>query len=148
MDTKKGVDYLQEILHKAKFNSIAIHGDKSQYFRQKAIRSFSQNEVKILIATDVASRGIDFPNVSHVFNFDMPTNIDDYIHRIGRSGRCGNKGKAISFISEESKPIADNLLKLLKKHNQTVPEWFANFCKIYPKKEGKKYFNLSKSIQY
>lgn len=90
-----------------------------------------QNVVKI-ITTVVPSRGIDFPNVSHVFNFDMPTNFDDYIHRIGRSGISGNKGKAISFISEESKPIADNMLKLLKKHNQNVPEWFTNFCKIYP----------------
>ncbi len=77
----------------------------------------------------MASRGIDFPNVAFVFNFDMPTNIDDYIHRIGRSGRCGNKGKAISFIDEKCTPMAEDLQKLLKKHHQNVPHWFADFCK-------------------
>jgi ATP-dependent RNA helicase DDX3X len=105
--------------------------------RQKAIRLFSTGQTNILIATDVASRGIDFPNVSYVFNFDMPTNIDDYIHRIGRCGRCGNKGKAISFIDEKCTPMAEDLLKLLKKHNQYVPEWFNDFCRYKPKKTCK-----------
>jgi ATP-dependent RNA helicase DDX3X len=95
---------------------------------------FSTGEIPILIATDVASRGIDFPNVAYVFNFDMPTNIDDYIHRIGRCGRCGNKGKAIAFVDNKCIPIAEDLEKLLNKHKQNVPRWFTEFCKYNPKK--------------
>lgn len=76
-----------------------------------------------MIATDVASRGLDFPNVPYVFNFDLPTNIGDYIHRIGRTGRCGNKGTAISFINENCK-ITKDLHRLLLKSNQVIPDWF------------------------
>jgi ATP-dependent RNA helicase DDX3X len=71
----------------------------------------------------VASRGLDFPNVPYVINYDLPSNIDDYIHRIGRTGRCGNEGTAISFINENCR-ITKDLYKLLKKSNQTLPEWF------------------------
>lgn len=122
---------------------IAIHGDKVQNKRQEAINKFSNGEVPILIATDVASRGLDFPHVSYVFNFDMPTNIDDYIHRIGRTGRCGNKGTAVSFISDKNKPIIKDLYSVLVKMKQNIPEWFEaiyqknlneNFSSNYSKK--------------
>ena len=143
MDTKRGVDGLNNFLIKANYNSISIHGDKHQTKRLEAINKFKNGDVPILIATDVASRGIDFPNVSYVFNFDMPTNIDDYIHRIGRTGRCGNKGKAVSFISDNSKPILKDLNKLLIKLNQTIPEWFTEFVR---KNENDKFNNCKHNI--
>ena len=77
-----------------------------------------------MIATDVASRGLDFPSVSYVFNFEMPTNIEDYVHRIGRTGRVGNTGVAISFINERNKPIIKDLYSLMSKLNQEIPSWF------------------------
>ena len=79
------------------------------------------------MATDVASRGLDFPNVSYVFNFDMPKNIEDYIHRIGRTGRVGNKGKAISFYNNNNKQIGQALVNELKKSNQKIPEFLEEF---------------------
>jgi len=91
--------------------------------KQNAINAFSKGQIPILIATDVASRGLDFPNVPYVINYDLPSNIDDYIHRIGRTGRCGNQGTAISFINENCR-ITTDLYKLLKKSNQILPDWF------------------------
>jgi ATP-dependent RNA helicase DDX3X len=126
LETKKGVDQLNYFLNKANYNTIAIHGDKTQIKRLEAIKQFTNGEIPILIATDVASRGLDFPNVSYVFNYDMPNNIDDYIHRIGRTGRCGNKGTSISFISEKSKPIIKDLHKLLVKLKKDIPDWLEN----------------------
>ncbi len=120
---------MNAFLNKANYNAISIHGDKNQQRRTEAISKFKSGDVPILIATDVASRGIDFPNVSYVFNFEMPTNIDDYIHRIGRTGRCGNKGNAVSFITEKNKPIIKDLLKILQKQNQSVPDWFEEFAR-------------------
>ncbi|MDP3245065.1 MAG: C-terminal helicase domain-containing protein, partial [bacterium] len=75
-----------------------IHGNKSQGQRQKALESFKNNQVSVLLATDVASRGLDIPDVSHVINFDMPSTYDDYVHRIGRTGRANKKGIALTFI--------------------------------------------------
>ena len=95
--------------------------------RQEAIQYFSSGEVPILIATDVASRGLDFPSVSYVFNFDMPKNIEDYIHRIGRTGRVGNKGTAISFFNSKNASIARDLVGVLEKMNQEVPEFLLGY---------------------
>jgi len=94
-----------------------------------------------LIATDVASRGLDFPSVSYVFNYDMPTNIDDYVHRIGRTGRCGNTGVAISFISEKNKPIIKDLYLLLDRLKQEIPAWFSE---MYKKVKDEKTDNFMK----
>lgn len=124
MDTKRGVENLNAFLDKSNYNVIAIHGDKKQWQRQDAIRKFTSGEVPILIATDVASRGLDFPKVSYVFNFDMPKCIDDYVHRIGRTGRCGDKGIAISFINENNKSIVKGLYRILKDLKQNIPDFF------------------------
>jgi len=97
--TKHGVQKLADNLSKFDLKVEAIHGNKSQNQRQKALRNFKNNKVNILVATDVAARGIDVPNVSHVINFDQPSTYDDYIHRIGRTGRAGKLGKALTFIS-------------------------------------------------
>jgi len=127
LEKKKSVDKLENFLLSRNYNAIGIHGDKIQSERQKAIKKFSSGEIPILVATDVASRGLDFPNVSYVFNFDMPKNIEDYIHRIGRTGRVGNKGKAISFYNENNKQIGQTLVNELKKSGQKIPEFLEEF---------------------
>ncbi|MFI5240435.1 MAG: DEAD/DEAH box helicase [Candidatus Saccharimonadia bacterium] len=97
--TKWSVQRLSETLNKEGFRTEAIHGNKSQSQRARALASFKNGQVAILVATDVAARGLDIPNVSHVINFDIPTTYDDYVHRIGRTGRAGASGKALTFVT-------------------------------------------------
>ncbi len=96
--TKHGVERLSQILAERGFNAVSIHGNKNQSQRQRALNEFKNNQVQILVATDVAARGLDIPNVSHVVNYDVPENYSDYIHRIGRTGRANNAGKALTFV--------------------------------------------------
>jgi ATP-dependent RNA helicase RhlE len=96
--TKWGVQRLTETLNAQGLQSEAIHGNKSQPQRQRALNLFKNGQCRILVATDVAARGLDVPNVSHVINFDQPNNYEDYIHRIGRTGRAGNLGYALTFV--------------------------------------------------
>lgn len=96
--TKWGIEKLTSALLNRGFKAAAIHGNKSQGQRQRALAQFKQNEVTILLATDVASRGLDIENVTHVINYDAPESYDDYIHRIGRTGRAGKKGIALTFV--------------------------------------------------
>jgi superfamily II DNA/RNA helicase len=96
--TKHGVDKLSKVLAQRGIPAAAIHGNKSQSKRQHALGDFKQNRVKVLIATDVAARGLDIPKVSHVINFDIPGTYEDYVHRIGRTGRAGERGKALTFV--------------------------------------------------
>ena len=98
-ETKFGVQRLADSLTKDGIRAEAIHGNKSQPQRQRALQAFREGKARVLVATDVAARGIDIPNVSHVINFDQPSTYDDYIHRIGRTGRAGNVGKALTFVS-------------------------------------------------
>lgn len=97
-ETKYGVQKLADSLTKHGHTAEAIHGNKSQPQRQRALKAFKDNHAKVLVATDVAARGLDIPNVSHVINFDQPATYQDYIHRIGRTGRAGKPGKALTFI--------------------------------------------------
>lgn len=97
-ETKYGVQRLADTLTKNGHASEAIHGNKSQPQRQRALDKFKKNDVKVLVATDVAARGLDIPNVSHVINFDQPNTYDDYVHRIGRTGRGGARGVAYTFV--------------------------------------------------
>ena len=96
--TKHGVERLTKILTERGFKAESIHGNKNHAQRQRALSQFKDNHVQVLVATDVAARGLDIPNVSHVINFELPQTYDDYVHRIGRTGRGGNKGKALTFI--------------------------------------------------
>ena len=96
--TKYGVEKLSKALNKYGFNSVSIHGNKSHAQRQKALQDFKSERAPIMIATDVAARGLDIPKVSHVINFDQPNTYDDYVHRIGRTGRAGERGKALTFV--------------------------------------------------
>ncbi|MCD5396806.1 MAG: C-terminal helicase domain-containing protein [Candidatus Pacebacteria bacterium] len=96
--TKKGVEQLSKDLNKKGFKTDSIHGDKNQRQRERALLKFKKNEINILVATDVAARGIDVPDIAYVVNYSVPQTHDDYIHRIGRAGRAGKMGNAITFI--------------------------------------------------
>jgi ATP-dependent RNA helicase RhlE len=97
-ETKFGVQRLSDHLDRSGIPSAAIHGNKSQSQRQRALKAFKDNRVRVMVATDVAARGLDIPNVSHVINFDQPATYEDYVHRIGRTGRGSSTGKALTFI--------------------------------------------------
>jgi len=101
-ETKYGVQRLSDNLEKQGIASAAIHGNKSQSQRERALRAFKSDQAKVLVATDVAARGLDIPDVSHVINFDLPQSYDDYVHRIGRTGRGGKTGKALTFVQKRS----------------------------------------------
>lgn len=96
--TKHGVERLSKTLASRGFKVESIHGDKNHSKRQKALGLFKDNHVQVLVATDVAARGLDIADVSHVINYDLPATYEDYVHRIGRTGRGGKKGKALTFI--------------------------------------------------
>jgi superfamily II DNA/RNA helicase len=98
--TKRATDKLSKSLKDRGFKTASIHGDKTQAQRKKALESFKQNQINVLLATDVVARGIDIDNVSHVINYDMPQTHEDYIHRIGRTGRANKVGQALTFIEE------------------------------------------------
>ncbi|CAI0629183.1 unnamed protein product [Linum tenue] len=128
-ETKKGADALEYYLSMSGLPAIAIHGDKVQMERERALRSFKAGVTPILVATDVASRGLDIPNVSHVINFDLPKDIDDYVHRIGRTGRAGKSGLATAFFSDQNMSLAKPLVELMKESNQEVPPWLNEYAK-------------------
>jgi ATP-dependent RNA helicase RhlE len=96
--TKWGMQKLTDELVRRGIRAAVIHGNKSQGQRQKALEQFKTNQISVLLATDVASRGLDIPDVTHVINYDMPATYDDYVHRIGRTGRAGKKGIALTFV--------------------------------------------------
>lgn len=99
-ETKFGVQRLSDTIDKLGISSRAIHGNKSQGQRNRALADFKEAKARVLVATDVAARGLDIPNVSHVINFDTPQTYDDYVHRIGRTGRGGKSGSALTFIKK------------------------------------------------
>jgi superfamily II DNA/RNA helicase len=96
--TKHGVEKLMEELNRRGFRSVSIHGNKTHGNRQRALADFKSGKAQIMVATDVAARGLDIPDVSHVINYDLPGTYEDYVHRIGRTGRASKKGKALTFI--------------------------------------------------
>ncbi len=114
--TKYGVDKLEQTLLKNNYKVDSIHGDKTQLLRQEALHNFKSGEVNILIATDVAARGIDVKNVDAVINFDLPNISETYVHRIGRTARAGKTGMAYSFCSADEKDYVLSIQKLINKH--------------------------------
>lgn len=120
--TKHGVDKLENTLLKNDFKVASLHGDKTQSERQTALNKFKNNYVSILIATDVAARGIDIKNLDTVINFDIPNIPETYIHRIGRTGRAGENGGAISFCSADEKRYLAAIQKLMQKIIPVVTE--------------------------
>lgn len=137
VETKRGADNLEEFLYHQGFPTTSIHGDRTQDQREKALRSFKSGATPILVATAVAARGLDIPNVKHVINFDIPTDIDDYVHRIGRTGRAGNVGKATSFFNASNRNIAADLSSLLKEAKQEIPSFLNGYGSMYKGKGGR-----------
>lgn len=111
--TKHGANRLSKKLDQRGITSAAIHGDKSQGARTSALTGFKQGKVRVLVATDIAARGLDIPLLPHVINFDLPKVAEDYVHRIGRTGRAGASGEAISLVSAEDVPLVRGIEKLL-----------------------------------
>lgn len=123
--TKHGANQVSEMLAKHGFTSAAIHGNKSQNARQKALESFRAGEVRILVATDIAARGIDIDEISHVINFELPNVPEDYVHRIGRTARAGASGRAIAFCNPEERVDLKNIERLTGRTLEVVE--FADF---------------------
>jgi superfamily II DNA/RNA helicase len=123
VETKRGADDLERFLLSEYYPAISIHGDKSQNDREEALRLFRSSQKPILVATAVAARGLDISNVKFVVNFDLPTDIDEYVHRIGRTGRAGNSGEAISFFNEKNRNIAKGLYDIFMETQQEVPQF-------------------------
>lgn len=96
--------------------------------REYALRSFKSGQTPILVATDVAARGLDIPHVAHVVNFDLPNDIDDYVHRIGRTGRAGKSGIATAFFNDNNSSMAKSLADLMQESNQEVPAWLTRYA--------------------
>jgi ATP-dependent RNA helicase RhlE len=113
--TKHGANRLAEQLGKDGIETDAIHGNKSQGARTRALRRFKEMELQVLVATDIAARGIDIDALPHVVNYDLPHVAEDYVHRIGRTGRAGSTGEAISLVCREDKPLLQAIERLMKK---------------------------------
>ncbi|XP_006517587.1 ATP-dependent RNA helicase DDX4 isoform X3 [Mus musculus] len=124
VETKKKADFIATFLCQEKISTTSIHGDREQREREQALGDFRCGKCPVLVATSVAARGLDIENVQHVINFDLPSTIDEYVHRIGRTGRCGNTGRAISFFDTDSdNHLAQPLVKVLSDAQQDVPAW-------------------------
>ncbi len=113
--TKVRAERVHAALERMEIKSITIHGDKEQADRLKAMNQFKSGDTKVMIATDVSARGIDIPNVDYVINYDLPEQPENYVHRVGRTGRGTQKGLAVSFCSPEEKPILDQIQEYLDK---------------------------------
>ncbi len=116
--TKHGADKIAKALNRAQINADAIHGNKSQNARQKALNGFKAGQIRVLVATDIAARGIDVEELSYVINFDLPNVPETYVHRIGRTGRAGASGIALSFCDEEEREYLRDISKLIA---QSIP---------------------------
>jgi ATP-dependent RNA helicase RhlE len=120
--TKHGADNIVKVLKKASIKAEAIHGDKSQNARQRVLEQFKNKEIDILVATDIAARGIDIEQLPFVINFDIPNISETYVHRIGRTGRAGNSGLAISFCGKDEKPFWQDIEKLIRMKVKVVTD--------------------------
>ena len=137
--TKHGADKLVKILSRDDIHAAAIHGNKSQPQRTKALAGFKQNKIQVLVATDIAARGIDIEQLSHVINFDLPNVPEDYVHRIGRTGRAGASGIAISLVSADEIHQLQDIERLLKRKIERVEiEGFEAQHVVPEKASGKK----------
>lgn len=120
--TKGGANNVAKFLQKNNITAEAIHGDKSQNARQRALNNFKDKEIDFLVATDVASRGIDIDLLPYVINYELPNVPETYVHRIGRTGRAGNEGMAISFCGKDEKPYLQDIEKLIRKKIKVVED--------------------------
>lgn len=129
VETKRMADSLSDYLINQGFPATSIHGDRTQRERERALEMFRTGRCPILVATAVAARGLDIPNVKHVVNYDLPTDIDDYVHRIGRTGRAGNTGISTAFFNRGNRGVVRDLIDLLKEANQEVPGFLESIAR-------------------
>jgi ATP-dependent RNA helicase DDX3X len=129
VETKRMADSLSDYLINQGFPATSIHGDRTQRERERALEMFRTGRCPILVATAVAARGLDIPNVKHVVNYDLPTDIDDYVHRIGRTGRAGNTGISTAFFNRGNRGVVRELIDLLKEANQEVPGFLESIAR-------------------
>nr|AEO36953.1 vasa [Oreochromis aureus] len=129
VETKRQADFIATILCQEKFPTTSIHGDREQWQRKQALGDFRSGKCSVLVATSVGARGLDIPDVQYVVNFDLPNNIHEYVHRIGRTGRCGNTGRAVSFYDPGADcELARSLVTILSKAQLEVPSWLEEFA--------------------
>uniref|UniRef100_A0A452J4T6 RNA helicase n=1 Tax=Gopherus agassizii TaxID=38772 RepID=A0A452J4T6_9SAUR len=119
----------------------SLHGNREQCDREQALDDFKKGKVRILIATDLASRGLDVQDITHVFNFDFPRNIEEYVHRVGRTGRAGRTGEAVTLVTRNDWRIASELISILERANQAVPEELISMAERF------KQFQMTKEIK-
>lgn len=124
VEMKRKADFIAAFLSENNYPTTSIHGDRLQSQREEALADFKSGKMSILVATAVAARGLDIKNITHVVNYDLPKSIDEYVHRIGRTGRVGNRGRATSFFdSEDDGPLRSDLIRILKQAGKPVPDW-------------------------
>ena len=138
--TKHGADRIVKNLRKKNIQASAIHGDKSQNQRQNALKSFKDLQIRVLVATDIAARGIDIDKLSFVLNYDIPNESETYVHRIGRCGRAGENGVAISICEPEENIYAKSIEKLIQQKIETVH--------IHPFVQTEKPMNLQQKKEF
>ncbi|KAK7205555.1 ATP-dependent rna helicase [Myxozyma melibiosi] len=143
---KKEAARVEQTLQRRGYNVAAIHGDLSQIQRQTALENFKNGSCPLLLATDVAARGLDIPAVKLVINLTFPLTAEDYVHRIGRTGRAGQTGKAITFFTEHEKHLSGALINVLRSADQPVPEELLKFGGHTKKKEHSAYGAFYKDI--
>uniref|UniRef100_A0A672GDK7 RNA helicase n=1 Tax=Salarias fasciatus TaxID=181472 RepID=A0A672GDK7_SALFA len=111
----------------------SLHGDRDQHDREEALQEFKESRVRILVATDLASRGLDVHDITHVFNYDFPRNIEEYVHRVGRTGRAGRSGAAVTLVTRQDWRMASELIPILERSGQDIPEELVLMAERYEK---------------
>lgn len=118
-------------------NCTSLHGDREQADREQALEDIKSGDVRILIATDVASRGLDIEDITHVVNYDFPRNIEEYVHRVGRTGRAGRSGISLSFFTRSDWAVASELIKILEEAEQDVPDEIRSMAERFTAKKDR-----------
>ncbi|KAF0921560.1 hypothetical protein E2562_009761 [Oryza meyeriana var. granulata] len=144
---KKEATRVETMLQRRGWSAVSVHGDKAQHDRTKALSLFKEGTCPLMIATDVASRGLDIPDVEVVINYSYPLTTEDYVHRIGRTGRAGKKGVAHTFFTQENKGLAGELVNVLREAGQVVPPALTKFGTHVKKKESQVYGSHFKEIK-
>ncbi|VDN84047.1 unnamed protein product [Brugia pahangi] len=137
---KRTADWLTRLIRKKGYPALSLHGDKSQTERNFVMNDFKNGECSILVATDVAARGLDVNDIKYVINFDCPKNIEDYIHRIGRTARHDKTGTSYTLCTRSDAPIVNELVSVLKEAKQTVPSDLLDLVSRHPTKSSRKRF--------
>lgn len=127
--TKAMCDELATVLRDSGVLCVAIHGDKEQWERERALNNLKMSKIKLLVATDVAARGLDIKGITLIVNYTLPTNTEDYVHRIGRTGRAGQKGYAVSLVSKRDSDVLPGVIDVMRRTNQEVPSEIEQLCR-------------------